>query len=205
LIDQDFLSRIIAYQPETNPAYRTLIDLRSPISQKWLSVINGSFKESAVMVTIRMVDNQPNLILTKRSEQLRNHAGQICFPGGILEPRDLSLIACALREANEEVNLKADQCDVIAKLDSFVTGTGYKITPIVCKVSDDFIPTINKEEVAECFEVPFTFFKDKKNLTERVITRKDTQFRIFEYRYKGHYIWGATASIIQNLVEIDLH
>ncbi len=150
-------------------------------------------------VLIAVTDRaEPGVILTRRTETLRRHAGQIAFPGGRVDPGE-DAIAAALREAHEEVAMPMDQVRVIGPADRYGTGTGYDITPVLAAVPPD-LPLLPAEaEVAEVFEVPLAFVLDRANHGEDngEWHGKVRQYYVIEWR--GYRIWGATAAIIVNL------
>ena len=194
--------RLKSYVPHLNPKFRTLRDLKSPLSASWLAFLNKKNTESAVLVPIQVIDSKLHLIFTKRNENLKSHAGQICFPGGRIDNSDKSIEACALRESYEEINIQQHQVKVLGKLDSFITGTGFQISPIVGMVDSEYELQIKSKEVEKVFSAPLDFFLEKKNQKEKIIMRHETQFRIYEFYFEDLIIWGATASIIMNLIEV---
>ena len=130
------------------------------------------------------------------------HAGQIAFPGGRIEESDADAIEAALRETEEEVGLPRDHVKVIGRLDTYVTGTGFEITPVVGIVQLPFPLSIDPFEVAEAFEVPLSFVVDPSN--HRRTTREfENRTRVFfVLPFEGRNIWGATAGMLVNLAEV---
>ena len=118
-------------------------------------------KPASVIVGI-VEREKPQLFLTRRSEQLKQHSGQIAFPGGKVDGLDNSLIDTALREAHEEIGLMQKNVEILGLLPKHETGTGYRILPVVVFIQPKFIPKIDKSEVAETFEVPFEFLMNEK-------------------------------------------
>jgi 8-oxo-dGTP pyrophosphatase MutT (NUDIX family) len=153
-------------------------------------------------VLIAVVDHpQPTVLLTRRSAHLNDHAGQISFPGGKIDPTDPSPLDAALREAEEEVGLDRGFVDPLGYLDLYGTSFGFRILPTVARVKPGFALSINKAEVDDAFEVPLSFLMDPAN---HQIHRKE--FRGMERSYYAmpfgeHYIWGATAGILRVLYE----
>ncbi|HEY1944029.1 MAG TPA: CoA pyrophosphatase [Roseiarcus sp.] len=140
------------------------------------------------------------MLLTLRSSKLRAHSGQIAFPGGKIDEGETPA-ETALREAHEEIGLEARFIEPLGWLDPYLTGTGYRVAPLVALVDPGFTLTINPHEVEEAFETPLAFLMDAANhrLEERVwqgVTRK-----FYAMPYEGRYIWGATAGIVRNLYE----
>ena len=158
----------------------------------------------AAAVLVPLVDRPEGMsvLLTQRTAHLSAHAGQIAFPGGRIEPEDPDAVAAALRETEEEVGLRRDRVSVIGRLDTYVTGTGFEITPVVGIVSLPFSLTIDPFEVAEVFEVPLSFVLDPGNhhRTERLFEERRRVF--FVLPYEGRNIWGATAGMLVNLAEV---
>jgi 8-oxo-dGTP pyrophosphatase MutT (NUDIX family) len=153
---------------------------------------------AAVLVpVIRRTD--PTVLFTMRTEHLVRHAGQVSFPGGRLNQDDASLVITALRETREETGIDPELVDVAGFLDPYETGTGFAILPVVGLLEEGFSLRPNPQEVAEIFEVPLAFFLDPANC-ERDSGEWQGRTRMFyAFRYKQHYIWGATAAIIVGL------
>lgn len=141
----------------------------------------------------------PGVILTRRTETLRRHAGQIAFPGGRVDPEDRDAVAAALREAEEEIALPRGLVDVVGPADRYRTVTGYDVTPVV-GVIDPTLPLVPAEaEVAEVFEVPLDFLLDGANHREGSVIFQGAERRYYEILWEGYRIWGATAAMIVNL------
>ncbi len=158
-------------------------------------------REAAVLVPLVQRPGGTTVLLTRRSEALKDHAGQISFPGGGLEEGDAGPAAAALREAEEEVGLAPSHVDVLGFLDTCVTGTGFAVTPVVARVAPFDSLRLDRSEVAEAFEVPLRFLIDPANhaTTVREIHGEPVEF--FEIAYQQHRIWGATAGIIVSFYE----
>lgn len=123
--------------------------------------------EAAVLIPIVLSAGLPRLILTERSGDLKDHAGQIAFPGGRIDPDDLTAEAAAKREAHEEIGLNPNSIEVLGRLPTYLTGTGFNVTPIVALVSHQEQLQIEAGEVAEVFEVPLTHFLTPANHQRR--------------------------------------
>ncbi|HEX8486007.1 CoA pyrophosphatase [Sphingomonas sp.] len=154
----------------------------------------------AAAVLIAITDRaEPGVILTRRTDTLRRHAGQVAFPGGRVDPEDADTVAAALREAHEEIALSPADVTIIGTTDRFRTGTGYDITPVVGVVPAD-LPLIPAEaEVAAVFEVPLAFLLDPTNHHAGTGEWQGRMRRFYEIPWPDHRIWGATAGIIVNL------
>ena len=163
---------------------------------------SAALRPAAVLVPLVDRAGGMTVLLTRRTAHLSAHAGQISFPGGRIEEADADAIAAALRETEEEVGLQRDHITVISRLDTYVTGTGFEITPIVGIVRLPFRLAIDPFEVAEAFEVPLDFVLDSANhhRTERVVDGRRRVF--FVLPYEGRNIWGATAGMLVNLAEV---
>jgi 8-oxo-dGTP pyrophosphatase MutT (NUDIX family) len=155
-------------------------------------------------VLVPLVDHPAGMsvLLTQRTAHLSAHAGQIAFPGGRVEPEDRDAAAAALRETEEEIGLTREQVTLVGRLDTYVTGTGFEITPVVGIVSTPLSLTVDPFEVADVFEVPLPFVLDRNNhrRTERVFEQRRRVF--FVLPFENRNIWGATAGILVNLAEV---
>jgi len=160
------------------------------------------YKVAAVLFPLIEKNKKLNVILTTRSEEVLSHPGQVCFPGGKLDKKDTNLVDCAKREAFEEVGIKDSQIKILGQIDQCITGTNYKVTPIIASISSNYIPSIQESEVADLFEVPFDFFLDKNNLKRKNADYKGKKYSYYQYDWKDKKIWGSTARMIVNFCEI---
>ena len=157
---------------------------------------------AAVLVPLIDHPHGMSVLLTQRTAHLTAHAGQISFPGGRIEDADPDAVAAALRETEEEVGLPPDRVSVIGRLDTYVTGTGFEIAPIVGLVDPPVPISIDPFEVAEAFEVPLSFILDRRN-HQRIERQSGSGRRcFFVLPFEGRNIWGATAGILVNLAEV---
>ncbi len=144
------------------------------------------------------------VLLTRRTAHLTAHAGQISFPGGRLEADDIHAAAAALRETEEEIGLPPDQVEVIGRLDTYVTRTGFEVTPVVGLVLPPTALRPDPFEVAEVFEVPLAFLVDPRNRERRAREFDGVRREFWAISYGAHLIWGATAGMVVNLSEVLL-
>ena len=163
---------------------------------------SAALRPAAVLVPLIAHESGWAVLLTQRTAHLSAHAGQISFPGGRIEADDADPVAAALRETEEEVGLPRQHVSVVGRLDTYVTGTGFEITPIVGIVAPRHTLAIDPYEVAEAFEVPLSYILDPRNhnRTERESAGRTRVF--FVLPYEGRNIWGATAGMLVNLAEI---
>jgi 8-oxo-dGTP pyrophosphatase MutT (NUDIX family) len=139
------------------------------------------------------------LLFTLRTEHLSAHAGQIAFPGGKREPDDADALATALRESHEEIGLDPALVEPLGSLDCYLTGTGYCITPIIGLVPPDTPLTLDRNEVAETFEVPLPFLMDLGNYQRHTRTIEGLERHFYAVPFAGRFIWGATAGILRHM------
>jgi len=161
----------------------------------------GDPRPAAVLVGIVAHAEAPTVLLTRRHEGLRHHAGQVSFPGGRIEAADSSPAAAALREAREEVGLEPSQATAIGYLDPMVTLTGFTVLPLVALLTPDFVPRPDPGEVAEVFEVPLGLLLDPDRLERIELQFGGRPRHVLQFRYDQQRIWGVTASILFNLRE----
>ena len=148
----------------------------------------------------------PTVLLTQRTSHLRDHAGQISFPGGRVEAEDVSPVATALRETEEEIGLQRSHVEVLGFLPEYRTGTGFRVTPVVGLVIPPFTLRLDSFEVAEAFEVPLAFLLDPGKHERHSLFLRGAQRQYFAMPWEGRFIWGATAGMIRSLSErMGLH
>jgi 8-oxo-dGTP pyrophosphatase MutT (NUDIX family) len=153
-------------------------------------------------VLIPIVEREvPTVLLTKRAEHLNEHAGQISFPGGKIDPVDATPMEAALREADEEIGLKRPFIDPIGYLDVYATSFGFRILPTLARVQPGFDLAISRNEVDDAFEVPLAFLMDPVNHKLGSKEFRGMQRSFYEMPFGQHYIWGATAGMLRALYE----
>ncbi len=157
-------------------------------------------RPAAVLVPI-VARNELTMLLTVRTDGLPTHAGQIAFPGGKVETSDSGPEAAALREAHEEIGLEATHVEPLGFLDSYRSGTGFHIMPVVALIAPEFTLHPNPGEVADTFEVPLSFLMDEANYQQHSRPWQGRQRHYYAIPYGERYIWGATAGMIKNLHE----
>jgi len=155
---------------------------------------------ASVLIPIVM-GAQPQVLFTRRAAGLHDHAGEISFPGGRIEPSDADPIAAALRETEEELGLPRANIEVWGSLDAYETRTGFRVAPIVGIVSPPLVLRPDPREVAEIFEVPLAFLLDRANHRREEREAGGVMRRFHAIRFGPHLIWGATAGIVMNLCE----
>ncbi|MDB5800891.1 MAG: CoA pyrophosphatase [Rhodocyclales bacterium] len=168
---------------------------------------------ASVLIAIAPGPQGLSILLTRRTDHLYNHPGQISFPGGRIESDDASPIRAALRETEEEIGLRGDQVEVLGVLPDYATSSNFRITPVVGLASPDFVPKLDAFEVAELFSVPLGFVLQMNNYQRHRVQRQDAVRHFFAVPYLGRFIWGATAGMlamfaafmdVQNQIEAQL-
>jgi len=153
-------------------------------------------------VLIPVVDHaQPTVLLTQRAAHLHDHAGQISFPGGKIDPTDASPLDAALREAEEEIGLGREFIEPIGYLDLYATSFGFRILPTVARVRPGFRLRVNEAEVDDAFEVPLAFLMDPANHQRHSREFRGVARWYYAMPFAERYIWGATAGILRVLYE----
>ncbi len=156
-------------------------------------------RAASVLIPLVARSEGLSLLLTRRTEHLSAHAGQISFPGGSAEARDTSAIDTALREAEEEIGLARVHVDVLGTLPDYLTGTGFCVTPVVALVTPPFSLQADPGEVAEVFEVPLAFLMDGLNHQRLSVQLPAGRRSFYAMPYGEYFIWGATAGMLRNL------
>lgn len=162
---------------------------------------SGPQVEAAVLVGLVPRPQGTQVLLTRRNDGLRHHGGQVSFPGGRIEPTDMSAVAAAMRESREEIALLPTQVVPLGFLDAFTTISGFRVMPVVARIDPAFAATPDPGEVAEVFEVPLQYLMGHANLRRTEAEYRGRLRVVFEYEWPGQRIWGATAAILFNLRE----
>ncbi|WP_317205098.1 CoA pyrophosphatase [Janthinobacterium sp.] len=162
----------------------------------------ASPRVAAVLVPLVLREAGLTLLLTRRTEHLSSHAGQVSFPGGGVEAHDASAIDTALRETEEEVGLARRHVDVLGTLPVYHTSTGYSVTPVVALVAPPFELRADPREVAEIFEVPLAFLMDGAHHQRLSLPLPGGRRSFYAMPYDRFYIWGATAGMLRNLFHL---
>lgn len=152
--------------------------------------------DAAVLIPVYRDGDEDRIVLTKRTETVLHHKGQICLPGGARDPGDASLWETALRECQEEIGLDPKSVTLVRELRRQYTPTGFRVTPFVGSVTSPLIFTPNPNEIAEIFSVPFSYFQDRANV--KILT-KEWEGRTFldpHIVYGPHEIWGMTGRVL---------
>jgi 8-oxo-dGTP pyrophosphatase MutT (NUDIX family) len=163
-------------------------------------------RPAAVLVPLvlhKHLKNSPTVLLTRRTDHLHDHPGQISFPGGGMEAGDASAEETAMREAEEEIGLAPERIELIGRLPDYLTGTGFRVTPVVGLLHSPIKLRIDSFEVAEAFEVPLAHFLDPANHQRHSARMKDGKTRHFHAMpYGDYFIWGATAGMLMTLYRL---
>ena len=178
--------------------------LRQVLANREVGRISDASRQlSAVLVPIFYKQGEYYLLLTRRTQRVKDHKGQISFPGGAYQAEDGSLLNTALRESSEEIGLVADKVDILGALDDTITQTSnYVITPFVAVIPWPYQFKVNTEETEEIIEVPISALMDKNCLLEEIEVISGQAETYYSYHYRGMVIWGATARILHQFLGI---
>jgi 8-oxo-dGTP pyrophosphatase MutT (NUDIX family) len=197
--------RVAVPRTPVDPRERMLANIDGPISPALRAAIDSPGRAASVLLTLVERAAGLTVLFTERAAHLKDHAGQISFPGGRIGAGETAVDA-ALRETREEVGLRPADVEVLGFLDEFLTGTGFLIKPVVGYVEvGSFVATPDPTEVASVFEVPLAFIVDPANVMATYRERLGARFRTYELHHSGHRIWGATAAILVNFRDVISH
>ncbi len=157
-------------------------------------------KPAAVLIALTDNPDNPSVVLTRRSQHLSSHSGEVSLPGGKWDPEDGPLQVTALRESHEEIGLEPERVDVLGSLPVFQTWQGVQVVPFVGVVPERFQYVPNLDELDAIFQVPLKFFIDDKRLRTDVFERKVGHVWSPAYEYEGFEIWGFTARLLVNFL-----
>ncbi len=165
-----------------------------------VELLDESAPPTTAAVLVPVTDRaEPGVVLTQRTESLRNHAGQVAFPGGRADPGDVDLVATALREAEEEIGLSPRAVTVVGLADRYRTVTGFEVTPVLGVIPPDLTLIPAEAEVAALFEVPLSFLLDPAHHHRVSAPWRGQTRHFYEILWNDRRIWGATAAMIVNL------
>lgn len=178
-----------------------LIERRLAAHKRHLDPTTG--RRAAVLIPVSQNGDEQFVLLTRRTETVEHHKGQISFPGGAVEPGDPDLLSTAIRETREELGIPPDQIRILGVLDDVNSRTsGFVITPFVGQIPHNYPLTVSRAEIAEVLVVPLATFRDPRNLRVETVQRGGEQAEIFFYHYHRYEIWGLTAQIMKRMVDI---
>ncbi|QWD83067.1 CoA pyrophosphatase [Polynucleobacter sp. MWH-P3-07-1] len=162
----------------------------------------GKITQAAVLIPLLLHEGGLSVLLTQRTQHLHDHAGQISFPGGRMDPEDLTPERTALRESQEEIGLNPANVEIIGHLPEYLTVSGYSVTPVVGLVQAQAEYVHDEFEVADIFEVPLSFLMDPANHQVRIWQSEQGMRRFYAMPYGNRFIWGATAGMLRNLYHL---
>ena len=165
------------------------------------TLVHDGLRNAAVLVPVVDRGKDASVILTKRTEKLRSHAGQIAFPGGRLDATDPTPEYAALRETEEEIGLAPHFIEVVGRMPDYVSGSGFRIAPILSVVKPGFKLDINPDEVDDAFEVPLAFLMNPANHNRESRVWNEQERFFYTMPFHERYIWGVTAGIIRSVYE----
>lgn len=184
--------RPLAPEAMNSPGGQLLLDSR----------IVQALRPSAVLAPILRRGGRHTILLTRRSEHLRAHGGQVSFPGGRTDEDDRDAVDTALREAEEEIGLPRSAVEVLGYLDDYPTFSNFRITPVVGVVDEVPDWQLHPHEVAEAFELPLDWVLDPAHYRRELMEKDGVQYSFWELDYPLHRVWGATAGMLHNLSEL---
>ena len=198
---EDLARRRLRAEPPGFPEDRADLKGDHSLDPDALATTGEAPRAAAVLVPVVMHPDGPSILLTERAHNLRQHAGQIAFPGGRVDPEDLSPVHTALREAQEEIGLDPAAVRPLGYLDAYLSGTNYLVVPVIGIVRPGFTLALNPQEVDRAFEAPLAFLMDAANHELHSREFRGRLRRYYAIRHGTHYIWGVTAGILRNMYE----
>jgi 8-oxo-dGTP pyrophosphatase MutT (NUDIX family) len=159
---------------------------------------------AAVLLLICGKSGEPHVVFTERTNHVEHHKGQMSFPGGASDDCDDSLVATALRETYEEIGVRPDHVTVIGQLDEMLTISNFRVTPFVgvLATEQDYDFVVNDHEVANVVQVPLSFLMEEQNMELEVRQHQGREVLVPAFSYNGHRIWGATARMLHQFIEL---
>lgn len=196
----DFDQRVAARLAPLDAVFNDIVRTDYDLNPGWPAPPQPAIRKAAVLVGLIDRGDDYGVVLTLRPDTMPNHAGQVAFPGGRIEPGETAL-AAALREAHEEVGVDPALVRLLGQADPYLTGSGFAISPFVGVLPGGFVPVPHEREVAAVFETPLSFLMNPANHE-----RHEREFRgalraYYAMPHNGRYIWGATAGMLKALYD----
>lgn len=166
-----------------------------------VGLTDSGLTRAGVLVPIFEKNGHPHFLLTRRTQDVEHHKGQISFPGGTVDSTDRDIVATALRETEEEIGLAPDQVEIVGVFDDITIPTGFVVTPVVGYISSTRTLKLSATEVESIVEVPFSFFLEPKNKEVVKMMRGGEMRDVYSFTFGEYQIWGATAFIIDSLLK----
>lgn len=178
--------------------------IRTELGRRSRHTLDGpGWRRASVLVPVYLREDELYLLFTKRTEHLPHHKGQICFPGGGQHAHDTSPQETALREAQEEVGIHAADVEILGALDDIeVPPSRYLVTPIVGRIPYPYPFLVNREEITELIHIPLAALLNPRNVRREVWEADGAPFSIYFYSHGAHTVWGATARILRQFIEV---
>jgi len=179
------------------------IELQKRLNVRAIRNINEpSLKPSAVKMILMNKNNEPHVLLTKRSEKVTSHKGQISFPGGTFDKKDGDIIVTAFRETFEEVGIPREKIEFLGRFDDYFSIAGFHVACFIGAIEYPFAYSFSTDEIDDYVEAPLSIFAEKKYDRTEVYNYQGREVTVYFYNYEGHEIWGLTARILTDFGEI---
>ncbi len=177
--------------------------IASQMTSRTPRTLDGNYSgRAAVLMPIWKRQETLSFLLTRRTEQVETHKGQISFPGGMRDSEEEPLVRTALRETREEIGLPDSQIRVLGQFDEYLSATDLIVTPFVGWVFPPLELNPSPEEVEEILEVPWSLFRDPRVVRTETLRRLDRDIRVYHYDFRGRDVWGLTARIIRDFLQL---